>query len=120
MAHILIIEDDPTLQEAYSFILTARGHDVASAYDGNQGLLLDKKQSYDIILLDVHMPVMDGLEFLASYQPELPENTKVILFSNMVEPEINKQALALGAYKCVLKSSMTPSAMLELIKSALA
>ena len=120
MARILIIEDDPTLQEAYSFILTAKGHDVTSAYDGKQGLTAVKQHSYDIILLDVHMPVMDGLEFLAHYQPDLPDSTKVILFSNMVEPEINKRAMALGAYKCVLKSSMTPSAMLELINTALA
>lgn len=119
MAHMLIIEDDLTLQEAYSFILTAKGHDVTSAYDGKQGLSAVKKHSYDVILLDVHMPVMDGLEFLAHYQPNLPEKTKVVLFSNMVEPDINKRAMALGAYKCVLKSSMTPSTMLELISSAL-
>lgn len=115
LAHILIVEDDPTLQEAYSFILTSVGHDTTSAYNGDKGLKHAKKNSYDIILLDLHMPVMDGLEFLKAYKPAHSPSTKIIVFSNMIEPEINRKAMELGAYRCVLKSSMTPMTMVSLI-----
>lgn len=120
MAHILIIEDDPALQEAYSFILKTARHDVTSAYNGQEGLALTDDHPFDIILLDVHMPVMDGLEFLKHFQPIRPTHTKIIVFSNMVEPEITKQASKLGADQSILKSTMTPSAMLSLITKTLA
>lgn len=119
MAKILIIEDDTSLQEAYSFILKTAGHVVMSAYNGKEGLELAKEQPFDIILLDIHMPVMNGWEFLEKYQSDAPSSTKIIVFSNMVEPDTQKQATSLGAYRSVLKSSMTPSAMLRLIDETL-
>lgn len=116
MANILIIEDDAPLQEAYSFILKADGHETDSAYNGKEGLSLAERHVYDIILLDLHMPVMDGWGFLEGYKPHLTPDTKIILFSNMVEPDTHKHASELGVYRSILKSSMTPSAMLSLIK----
>lgn len=62
------------------------------------------------------MPIMDGWEFLKRYQPRHKETAKVIVFSNMVEPDVQKQATELGAYQSILKSSMTPSGMLDLIQ----
>lgn len=119
MAHILIIEDDYPLQEAYRFILKADNHTVDSAYNGQEGIDLIKKQSYDIILLDIHMPVMDGWEFLKQYQSHQTPSTKIIVFSNMVEPDTQKQATAFGVYRSILKSTMTPSSMQAFIKEVL-
>jgi CheY-like chemotaxis protein len=116
MAHILIIEDDAPLQEAYSFILKADGHVIASAYNGKEGLELATNNHYDIILLDLHMPIMDGWDFLKAFKSHASPDTKIILFSNMVEKDTHKQAEELGVYQSILKSSMTPSAMLSLIK----
>lgn len=116
MATILIVEDDIPLQEAYGFILNADGHKVSSALNGKEALKLTAKQPFDIILLDLHMPIMTGWEFLKAYSPKRPEETKIIVFSNMVEPDLEKQAAELGAYRSILKSSMTPSTMLTLIK----
>lgn len=115
MANILIIEDDSPLQEAYSFILRADGHDTTSAYNGKEGLELAKKKVFDIILLDLHMPIMDGWEFLKKYKHHHSPQTKIILFSNMVAQDTQKQAEDLGVHQSILKSSMTPSAMLTLI-----
>ena len=115
MAHILIVEDDTALQEAYSFILRTSGHVVKSAFNGAEGLAHALKECFDIILLDIHMPVMDGFEFLENYKDSCPPDTKVIVFSNMVEPEVEKRAVGLGAHRCILKSSMTPAGMLGLI-----
>lgn len=119
MPRILVIEDDSTLQDAYGFILDADGHTVDAALNGKIGLTLATRNTYDIILLDIHMPVMNGWEFLKAYKDTKPDTTKIIVFSNMIEPDIEKQAQKLGAYKCVLKSSMTPTTMLTLIKDTL-
>lgn len=117
MANILIIEDDAALQEAYSFMLDVDGHSVSAAYNGEEGLAKAKQATYDIILLDIHMPIMNGIEFLEQFAPIRPQATKIIIFSNMVEPEIEQQALMLGADLCILKSSATPSSILASIKS---
>lgn len=119
MAAILLIEDDPTLQEAYSFMLQARGHEIAAAYNGEEGLVHALEKPYNLILLDIHMPVMDGWEFLTRYQDKRTDATKIIVFSNMVEPELEKKATELGAYRSVLKSSMTPSTLMKLIDETL-
>lgn len=115
MAHILIIEDDAPLQEAYSFILKADGHDIATAYDGKEGLAAASAATFDLILLDLHMPVMDGWEFLRQYQKHKNPHTKIILFSNMVETDTQTQAKKLGVHRSILKSSMTPSSMVSLV-----
>ena len=116
MANVLVIEDDVALQEAYSFMLEMGGHLVTSAYNGQEGIAKVKSHVYDVILLDIHMPVMNGIEFLETFMATRPERTKIIVFSNMIEPEIENQALELGANICILKSSATPSSMLASIK----
>lgn len=116
MANILIIEDDAALQEAYGFMLDVDGHSVTTAYNGEEGLARAKQATYDIILLDIHMPVMTGIEFLEQFAPIRPKATKIIVFSNMMEPEIEQRALALGADLCILKSSATPTSILGHIK----
>jgi CheY-like chemotaxis protein len=116
MADVLVIEDDAALQEAYSFMLEMGGHLVTSAHNGKEGLAKVKNHAFDIILLDIHMPVMNGIEFLETFMAARPEHTKIIVFSNMVEPEIENQALKLGADICILKSSATPSSMLASIQ----
>ena len=116
MANILIIEDDAALQEAYSFMLDVDGHSVTTAYNGEEGLAKAKQATYDIILLDIHMPVMTGIEFLEQFVSIRPKATKIIVFSNMIEPEIEQQALQLGADLCILKSSATPTGILSRIK----
>ncbi len=118
MARVLVVEDDAALQEAYSFLLNAQGHKVTSAYNGAEALSCIESATYDVILLDMHMPVMNGLVFLEKFQKKRPADTTIIFFSNMIEPKIQKQALTLGADKCILKSSMTPKKMLQLIEKA--
>ena len=116
MANVLIIEDDAALQEAYSFMLSLDGHALTSAYNGNEGLDETAKQTFDIILLDIHMPIMNGIQFLEQFKDSRPETTRVIVFSNMIEPEIEKQVLELCADMCILKSSATPSSILAQVQ----
>jgi two-component system response regulator VicR len=64
MAKILIVEDERTLNEAYELILKKQGHDVEVAYNGDEALQVFKKHEPELILLDLRMPKMDGVEFL--------------------------------------------------------
>ena len=65
---ILIIDDDAGLRKSLTLILSDAGYDVVQAEDGEVGLATAKEQSPDIILCDVRMPKLDGLEFLEAYR----------------------------------------------------
>lgn len=120
MYKVLIIEDDPFLNRAYQTILRREGFEVDSADDGVFGLEKANAIEPDLILLDMLMPQLGGLEFLRIYKPkELHPNVKVIVFSNMSVPESIEEAMELGAIKYMTKSSFSPKEMVTLIKDTL-
>lgn len=116
MARILVVEDDPQLNLTYDILLKKIGHEVAHALNGFEALDQVKEFKPELILLDIRMPKMDGIEFLR--QAELPKKyplIKVILFSNMDQADQIEEAFALGIDKSVLKSSMAPSQLAALV-----
>lgn len=120
MARILIVEDDRDLNNAYSIILRNEGHEVVEAYDGKEALDKLKNFSPDLILLDLLMPIMGGLEFLQKYK--LTENhpkVKVLIFTNMENsPEVN-EAYKLGAQRVIIKSWTAPHNLARVIDDTL-
>ncbi|MBA2123941.1 hypothetical protein B9J78_03265 [bacterium Unc6] len=64
MGRVLIIDDEESTREIISIILKKEGHEISTAVDGKQGLMLAQNEKPDIILLDIRMPVMDGIEVL--------------------------------------------------------
>lgn len=119
MAKVLVVDDDAMLREAYSLVLSSEGFDVAAAEEGEQALQLAQKSDYDVILLDMIMPLMDGLEFTKRFKPKDHPGTKIIIFSNSNASEDAEAAIGLGAYKYVLKSQYTPAQAVDLVKQAL-
>jgi len=61
MAKILAVDDSASMRQMVSFTLKAAGHTVTDANDGQQALNIAKTQSFDLVLTDVNMPIMDGL-----------------------------------------------------------
>lgn len=120
MANILIAEDEHTLNEAYQMILKSEGHTVYPAYDGLEALKIAAKHPPDLILLDLKMPHLDGIEFLRKYDPvKNHPNVKVIIFSNLdMEREIDK-AYDLGAHKYVLKAWASPKELIRMVDEIL-
>ncbi len=118
---VLIVEDDPMLRGAYETVLSMDGYDTAVASDGQEALDIARKMEPDVILLDMLMPTMNGLEFLEHFQvkKEHPK-TKIIVFSNMSVPSDVQNALRYGAVKYLTKSSFTPREIEDIIKEVLA
>jgi DNA-binding response OmpR family regulator len=116
---ILIVEDELALQEAYKIILSSQGYHIVTANNGAEGLLALKKFEPDLVLLDIFMPVMDGKEFLKNFNNKDYPTTKVIVYSNLSDQTVEVEVIELGADKYVLKSSMTPSDLVNLVSQTI-
>lgn len=121
MTKVLIVEDDAVLQSAYTIVLSLEGYEAFSAGDGAKGLEVAQKEEPDVILLDMLMPNMNGLDFLRAYKPQQTNpKVKIIVFSNMSVPSDVKEAMELGATKYLTKSSFTPKEMANMVEEVLA
>lgn len=120
MAKILIVEDDKDLNNAYSIILKSEGYEVVEAFDGKEALEKIKDFEPDLILLDLLMPIMGGLEFLQHFDLAASHpNVKVLIFTNMENsPEVN-EAYKLGAHRCIIKSWTAPHNLAHVVKDTL-
>lgn len=114
---ILVVEDDQALNDAFSLILE-NDYDVDTAFDGQEALVMVDKKEYDLILLDLLMPIMDGKEFLRSFQN--PHDIPVIVFSNLDAKSDIEEATELGATRYMLKSWASPKELIRLVQDTLA
>ncbi|PLS81200.1 hypothetical protein CYG49_02610 [Candidatus Saccharibacteria bacterium] len=120
MARILIIEDEKILNQAYKTILEKEGYDVACAYDGAEGLEVAESFNPDLILLDLRMPNVDGVEFLRQYNlTEKHPNVHVIVFSNFDMQKEVDEAYALGAQRYILKAWASPKDLAKIVEQTL-
>ena len=119
MADILIVEDDKDLNAAYKIILEKEGHAVETAFNGEEALGKLDAFNPQLILLDLLMPVMGGLEFLKNFDLKKQPNVKVLIFTNMENsPEVN-EAYKLGAHRCIIKSWTAPQNLSRVVNDAL-
>jgi DNA-binding response OmpR family regulator len=99
---ILVVDDDPEVRMATRDFLTSKGHDVTLAEDGVQALKLLAAAKADVVLLDVAMPGMDGMETLRRIVASYP-NLPVIMVTANADIEITSKVLQLGAADYVPK-----------------
>lgn len=118
---ILVVEDESGLNEAYRMILEQAGYDVHAAFNGEEALEVTKTVEPALILLDLRMPHMDGVEFLRHYDlKKAHPGVKVVIFSNYdMQKEID-EAYQLGAQRYILKTWASPKELLQIVKSTLA
>lgn len=115
---ILLIEDDPFLIDIYKTKLEEEEFKVDIALDGEQGIRKVKEENFDVILLDIVLPHIDGWEILESFKRQgLLEKTKVIVLSNLGQKEEVEKGKKMGAAKYLIKALYTPSQVVEEIKS---
>ena len=70
MARVLVVEDQRENLELMAYLLRHFGHEVLTAVDGRQGLEMARLNQPDLLVIDVHMPVMDGLEMLSAVRAD--------------------------------------------------
>lgn len=108
-ARILLIEDDMTIALMYRLQLVADGYEVEMATDGVTGLRQVQEAPPDLVLLDIRLPQMPGLDVLReiALDPRLA-GVPVLILSNYGEPAMVKEGLELGARDYLIKSHTTP------------
>lgn len=120
MITILITEDDPLMARMYQKIFTFEGYAVEMASNGQEGL--DKARSIKptLILLDVMMPIMNGLEVLEKLKAD-PETQSIpiIMLTNLAGQQDAETALSKGAVKYIVKSEYDPKQVADMIKEVL-
>lgn len=89
MADILIIDDDNALQTLFKQFMESAGHTARTAPNGREGLRLIKKSVPDLIITDIMMPEMDGLEILREIRMTHPELPIIAISGGMRSPPIN-------------------------------
>lgn len=117
---VLIIEDEIILQDVYKLVLSMQGFQVHTANNGSEGIGMLKQHKPDVILLDIFMPVMDGIEFLQTVDLRAYPGLKIIVYTNLSDSNVQAQMLELGAHKFVLKSTMNPQDLISMVRECLA
>jgi two-component system, OmpR family, response regulator VicR len=114
---ILIVEDEKPLSHALELKLSHEGFAVSTALNGQQCLDLLASETFDIVLLDLMMPVVDGFQVLTQLKAKgtMPY---VIVLSNLSQHEDEERVLALGAKKYFIKSNTPLSVIVEEVKKA--
>ena len=102
MAKILIVDDDQGMREMLEIMLQKEGYDVTSIGDPVKAVDLCRKKTFDMVITDLKMPKIDGIEFLKGVKDQKPE-TIVILITAYASGETAINAMKEGAYDCVEK-----------------
>jgi two-component system chemotaxis response regulator CheY len=121
---ILVVDDDPTTRKVLSLYLKAKGHQVVTAENGLDGLEKLGTQAVNLIMSDLNMPYMDGIEFVKNVRAN-PEwaNIPVLMVSTEADPEEQQLAFGAGANGYLVKpvtAEMVNEKIKELVKSIFA
>jgi DNA-binding NtrC family response regulator len=113
---VLVVDDHELSRDLFCKALTSAGYAVRAASDGMNAIRHMEETRFDIVLTDLSMPQMDGLELLTKIRDRWPDS-RVVLHSNLLTWRVARLAKVEGAYACLSKSSNTAQ-LLETIASA--
>ncbi len=117
MSKILIIDDEPGIRTVLSDIIRDENHQVLTGGDGFEGLTILKEESVDLVILDVWLPNMGGIDVLKEIKKEYPD-IEVIMISGHANIDIAVKAVKLGAFD-FLEKPLSLDKIVNLIKNAL-
>lgn len=113
---LLCIEDEPFIGELYARALEKAGYEVDVIADGMLGFTKAKSDVYDIILLDIMIPQLLGIDLLAQLRKEKPElKAKIIIATNLEQDAKTRAAIESAADAYIIKAEMTPKQLVEFL-----
>lgn len=117
---ILLVEDDIFMRKIYSDAFKLEGFDITAATNGQEGMLQVYRDIPDLILLDIMMPEMNGLEMLEKlkYDPKT-KDIPVIMLTNLSGKTEAETALSKGAIQYLIKSENEPKQVVDIVRKAL-
>ena len=117
---ILLAEDDSLLANMYKTKFTKEGFQVLTAEDGETALKIALEQKVDLIVLDIMMPKLSGIDMLKKLRQE-PKGAKipVVVLSNLAQQKEAQEAIQLGVKEFLIKANLTPSQVVAKIKQHL-
>jgi Response regulators consisting of a CheY-like receiver domain and a winged-helix DNA-binding domain len=115
---LLIVEDERSIAKALQLKLTIAGFEVDTAGNGEEALALMKTKKFDLLLLDIMMPKMDGFSVMAEMKKN-KNKTPIIILSNLSQEEDAKRAEELGAVDFFIKSNTPLAEIVDKVKKFL-
>ena len=115
---ILVVDDEKIIHESCGRILREEGYEVDTAMNGQEALQKLKEKRYHMVLSDIKMPGMDGVETLERMKQQVPDIT-VVMFTGFSSVETARSSMKLGAFD-YLPKPFTPDELLAVVKKALA
>ena len=114
---ILVVDDEDIVRTSCSRTLSPEGYEVKLAKNGSEGLKIAREGKFDLVLTDLKMPDMDGIEVLRIIKEQWPE-TEVIIVTGYQTVDTAVKAIKLGAYDYIEKP-FTPDALISAVTEAL-
>jgi CheY-like chemotaxis protein len=117
---VLIVEDALVIRMAVAKFVVDLGHDIVEAADGQEGLSAARSERPDLIISDVHMPNMDGMEFVKILrEDESMREVPIVMLTSEKNIETIKRAMKSGVSDYILKDISNPSAFRDRLKKYL-
>lgn len=112
---ILIVEDDPRSRKLLTDLLTVKGHDVLEAHNGQEGVDLARASAPDLILMDIQMPQLDGLEAMRILKGHLQtRHIPIWVLTSYAMREDTQRICAEGCDLCITKPFDVPSLLRQI------
>ncbi|MBI2338676.1 response regulator [Candidatus Daviesbacteria bacterium] len=117
---ILLTEDEKFVRDLYFRQLSKAGFLVKTAVDGKEALEKLKAEPFDLLLLDIMLPGMNGLQVLREFKTQNPTSPMItILLTQLGQEAVIKEGFKLGAHAYLMKTSYTPDQIINEVKRAL-
>jgi DNA-binding response OmpR family regulator len=117
---VLIVEDEPTLKNILVDKLSSKGYDVSYALNGKEGLNAALKNHPDVIILDIIMPIMDGISMLDELRKDAwGKGAEVVILTNLTDPQKEVKVTQQGVCNYLIKCDMTLDQVVNIVEEKL-
>lgn len=115
---VLVIDDEDIVRTSCIRVLSPEGYQVSVAQNGMEGIRMIEEENFDVVLTDLKMPDMDGIEILKKIKKEWP-SIEVIIITGYQAIDAAKKSINLGAFEYIEKP-FTPDVVLQAVMKAVA